>query len=115
MTLLSIETPVTRKAIWEISLNMQGFTPIRLATQGMTKLPSSNRQTVLTYAIKGEAWFKAGHQIVFTVLFIFFCKLFYEIIYIIKTPQNLITWLFDSNVRMCLPEFMQPAHLIRLQ
>jgi hypothetical protein len=42
MKLLNIETQVTRYAIRKISLNIEDFTSVRLPTQGMTKLPSSN-------------------------------------------------------------------------
>jgi hypothetical protein len=37
---------VTRNTIWEISLNIQNFTSVRLPTFDMMKLPSSNRQSV---------------------------------------------------------------------
>jgi hypothetical protein len=40
MKLLNIETLVTRNAIWEISLNMQDFTSVRLATQDVLQVPT---------------------------------------------------------------------------
>jgi hypothetical protein len=46
MKLLNTETLVTRNTIREILLNIHNFTSTRLPTQGMTKIPSLNRQNV---------------------------------------------------------------------
>jgi hypothetical protein len=40
MKFLNVETLVTRNAIWEILLNMQEFTSVRLATQDVLQVPT---------------------------------------------------------------------------
>jgi hypothetical protein len=52
--LLNIETLITRNATWGISLNIQDFNSVRLPTRGVTKLPSSNRRSVLPSKLNSE-------------------------------------------------------------
>jgi hypothetical protein len=63
MKLLNIEMLVTRIAIREISLNMEDFTSVRLATQDALQVPTPARQRLLHPQGKSEYVYNNSHFI----------------------------------------------------